>query len=165
MEEFIEFKLHGRNFRYYSVDRIDSERKYKNKSYWKPVSIHNCGFYYKRFGFTADKKLISVLLHRVIYYAHNQEWNIYDNSFDNRIDHKIHEEGIPLDNSIGNLRVVNHQQNSFNRNCKGYSYNKRKNKYIARIIIDRKNIHLGIFDTEEEARKSYLDAKAKYHVI
>jgi len=164
MEEFIEFKLHGRNFRYYSVDRIDSERNYKNKSYWKPVSICNNQIY-KQFAFRVDGKKFQMMLHRVIYYAHNQEWNIYDISKDNKIDHKIHEEGIPLDNSISNLRVVNTQQNAFNRNCKGYYFDKRNNKYLAHIGVDGKKKYLGSYNTEEEAHKAYLDAKAEYHVI
>ena len=88
MCDYIEFELHERKFRYYSVDRIDIEKVNKKKSYWKPVGIYNSGKNYKQFAFNADKKFIQMLLHRVIYYAHNQEWDIYDVSFDNKIDIK-----------------------------------------------------------------------------
>jgi len=165
MCDYIEFKLHERNFRYYSVDRIDIEKVNIVKSYWKPVGISNC-HNYKHFGFTtADKKVIKMYLHRVIYYVYNQKWDIYDNSFDNRIDHKEHEDGIPLDNSIDNLRIVNAQQNTFNQNCKGFHFNKRSNKYQAQISVDGERKHLGYYDTAEEAKKAYLNAKLIYHNI
>ena len=49
------------------------------------------------------------MLHRVIYYFHNQEWDIYHSYLDNSIDH-INEN--KTDNRIENLRVVNNSQNS-----------------------------------------------------
>ena len=164
MAEYIEFELYNRNFRYYSVYRIDIEKVNKKKSYWKPVGIFNCGNY-KSFAFHADGKIIKMYLHRVIYYVYNQKWDIYDNSFDNRIDHKEHEDGIPLDNSIDNLRIVNAQQNTFNQNCKGFHFNKRSNKYQAQISVDGERKHLGYYDTAEEAKKAYLNAKLIYHNI
>ena len=164
MSSYIEFKLHNRNFRYYSVDRIDIEKIGKKKHYWKPVAIFNHGIY-KQFTFGIDKKQIQMLLHRVVYYAYNQKWDIYDVSKNNKIDHKEHENGIPLDNSIGNLRVVSQQQNNFNRNCKGYSFYKNLNKYRATIFVDGKQKNLGYYDTAEEARKVYLNAKQQYHNI
>jgi hypothetical protein len=51
----------------------------------------------------------------------------------------------------------------FNTNAKGYT--KRKNKWIAQIKLDYKNIYLGSYNTEEEARQAYLLAKEKYHII
>ena len=66
---------------------------------------------------------------------------------------------------MNNLRIVSQQENSFNTNAKGYSFDKSRNKYQAIIGINGKNIHLGRFDTEEEARNAYLEAKEKYHII
>ena len=102
-------------------------------------------------------------LHRVIYYAHNQEWNIHDVSNDNKIDHI---DGISAGNNISNLRVVTAQQNSFNRpTAKGYYWDKITNKWRAKIAVNGKQIHLGYFDTEEEARNAYLEAKKIYHIM
>jgi len=95
-----------------------------------------------------------------VYYLHNKEWAIDDSSRDNYIDHIDRNK---LNNSIENLRVVTHTQNQWNRNGKGYYF--RKGKYAARIIVDGKHKHLGLFETEYEAHQTYLDAKAKYHVI
>jgi len=67
------------------------------------------------------------------------------------------------DNRISNLRNVSNQENMFNTNAKGYT--KRKNKWIAQIKLDYKNIYLGSYNTEEEARQAYLLAKEKYHII
>ena len=68
-------------------------------------------------------------------------------------------------NNVNNLRIVSQQENSFNTNAKGYSFDKSRNKYQAIIGINGKNIHLGRFDTKEEAHQAYLQAKEKYHII
>ena len=69
------------------------------------------------------------------------------------------------DNRICNLRIVTHQENCFNNNYKGYSWDINRNKWKSQIRIDGKSIHLGRYDTEEEARQAYLIAKEKYHII
>lgn len=77
-----------------------------------------------------------------------------------------HRNGIRHDNRLDNLRLVNNQQNHFNETkAKGYYWNKRKNKWMARIGIDNRNIFLGYFDIESEARQAYLDAKLVHHKI
>ena len=116
---------------------------------------------------TGGYKAISInnkhkALHRVIYYAHNQDWNIHDSSINNFIDHI---DGDKTNNDIRNLRVVTHQQNSFNTRAKGYSWNKQKKKWMAQINLNQKHIHLGYFVTEEEAHNAYLEAKKIYHIM
>lgn len=70
-----------------------------------------------------------------------------------------------LDNRLLNLRIVTHQQNSFNiKNTKGYYWHKKAKKYLAQITVSGKNIYLGLFQTAEEARDAYLQAKSIYHV-
>ena len=79
------------------------------------------------------------------------------------IDHK---DKNKLNNNVDNLRVVTKQENSFNTNAKGYSlYKKNKNKYVARIVLNKKLIYLGVFTTKEEAHNVYLNAKLVYHKI
>jgi hypothetical protein len=69
-------------------------------------------------------------------------------------------------NNVSNLRWVTQQENQFNKGIaknntsgvKGVKF--RKGKWCARITIDNKDIHLGCFDTFEDAIKM-RQAKAK----
>jgi hypothetical protein len=77
-----------------------------------------------------------------------------------------HIDGIRTNNDINNLRLVNYQQNNFNRTtAKGYTYNKVAQKFQATIGINSRLIYLGLYDTKEEARLVYLQAKIIYHTI
>lgn len=77
-----------------------------------------------------------------------------------------HINGVKDDNRLCNLRSVTLQQNQWNRhNSKGYSWNKLKNKWQSHITFNWKRYHLGYFNTEEEARQAYLNAKEIYHTI
>jgi hypothetical protein len=77
-----------------------------------------------------------------------------------------HINGVRHDNRLENLRLVNNQQNHFNQTkALGYCWNKQLKKWQAKIKLDGRDIHLGLFVNEEDARKSYLDAKLKYHQI
>ena len=70
-----------------------------------------------------------------------------------------------LNNNLNNLRIVSVQENAFNTKAKGYSWHKKAQKYKSHIKINGKCLHLGYFDTEEEAHQAYLEAKTKYHII
>ena len=104
-------------------------------------------------------------VHRVIYYIHNQEWDIDDSRRDNSIDHI---DGNRQNNSIENLRVVTNSQNLWNTyhtKCKGYYWHKSSKKFVAYITVNYKRINLGSFDLAEDARNCYLEAKNIYHII
>lgn len=80
--------------------------------------------------------------------------------------HVDHIDGNKLNNHISNLRMVTHQQNHFNRTtAKGYYWHKPAKKWMAYIKVNGKNKYLGLFNTEDEARESYLKEKKKLHVI
>ena len=80
------------------------------------------------------------------------------------VEHIDHINGIKDDNRICNLRSVTHQQNHFNRiTSKGYYYNKANNKYRSQLFVNSKKIHLGYYNTEQEAQNAYLAAKEIYH--
>lgn len=118
---------------------------------------------YNRVRVKANKITHNVAVHRLIFYAHNPTWDIYNSSTDNSIDH-INE--VRNDNRIENLQCVTNQENQFkNSNAKGYCWNKYKKKWIACICVNYRKIPLGNFNKEEDARDAYLKAKLKYHVI
>jgi len=80
-----------------------------------------------------------------------------------KIDHIDHN---GLNNIVDNLRIVTNQENSFNCcNTKGYYRRTGNKRWFSKIGVNGKNIHLGTYDTEEEARNAYLEAKKKYHTI
>lgn len=77
-----------------------------------------------------------------------------------------HINGIRHDNRVENLRLVTHQQNNFNNhNAKGYCWHKQHRKWQARIKVDGNSQYLGLFETEEDARNAYLEAKDRLHII
>ena len=81
-----------------------------------------------------------------------------------------HINSIKTDNRLENLQYITQQQNcqkrktKDGRNIKGYTLNKN-GTYKAEITVDNKKIYLGYYNTEEEARQVYIDAKLKYHNI
>jgi len=104
-----------------------------------------------------EKKQESVLGHRLAWYLY------YGKLPFNYIDHI---DGVKDNNKIDNLRDVTKAQNSLNRTkAKGVHWHKRVKKYCAQIQIKAKKTHIGYFDDEIDARKAYLEAKKKYHVI
>tara|TARA_R110002020_G_scaffold11610_1_gene43459 strand:+ start:701 stop:1132 length:432 start_codon:yes stop_codon:yes gene_type:complete len=63
-----------------------------------------------------------------------------------------------LNNNLDNLRWVTISQNSRNKECKGYYWNKEANKWKAQYKLNCKMHHIGYYDTEEQARNAYLEA-------
>jgi hypothetical protein len=81
--------------------------------------------------------------HRIIYYAFK------DFDIINPLIFIDHVNRIKNDNRIENLRLATHQQNQFNRNAKGYIWDKRTNKWKSRIYLDKQYIHLGYFEKKK----------------
>lgn len=81
-----------------------------------------------------------------------------------------HINGNPLDNRKCNLRIVSNSINIQNTgpsidnplNLKGVSLHKSTGKYRARIYVNYKEIHLGLFDSPEKAAKAYNLAAIKF---
>jgi hypothetical protein len=117
-------------------------------------SIHKSGYIY--IGITLNKKSYTLKAHQFAWYCLNKEC----------VEEIDHINGIRDDNRIWNLRSVTKQQNQWNRKAtKGYSWFPINKKWKANIRVNNKDIYLGYFNTEQEARNAYLQAKEKYHVI
>jgi hypothetical protein len=74
----------------------------------------------------------------------------------------------PQNNHVSNLRWATNSENQKNKkvqsnnklNVKGCSYDVKRKKFRARIVIDGIDIHLGYFNTLEEAKSARIK-KAK----
>ena len=81
-----------------------------------------------------------------------------------------HINGNRKDNNLHNLQYLTHTQNTRerttmnNKPIKGYTKTKY-GRFMSMIKVDYKSMYLGTYDTEEEARQSYVDAKLKYHGV
>lgn len=86
-----------------------------------------------------------------------------------KVDH-IHGKQTRNDNRKSNLRIATNQENTINASLKsnntsgvtGVNWDKRYNKWEARIKKDYKQIHLGYFNDFEDAVKARKDAEKKY---
>ena len=83
------------------------------------------------------------------------------------VDHINH---VRNDNRLVNLRFVTHGENMRNKSVSsksttgvtGVDFSKAHKKYRARIRVNREFIHLGYFDTLEEAAAARAEANLKY---
>ena len=94
-------------------------------------------------------------VHRVVWVFSNSRWP--ELSID-------HINGNKSDNRLVNLREVSHKVNCQNRREHRTGHllgtNKRGGRYKAQIQLNGKIVHLGTFDTAEEAHQAYLKARA-----
>lgn len=105
------------------------------------------------------------------YHAHRMAF-IYMNCELSNTYQVDHINGIRIDNRISNLRLATIAENSQNqRNPSsrtktgflGVSWKEHAKKFLARIVLDGKYIHIGYFVTAEEAHEAYLKAKRELH--
>lgn len=76
----------------------------------------------------------------------------------------------PFDNRKSNLRQATASENSMNRGLQsnntsgitGVCWDKRREKWMAYIKINHKNIYLGTFDDKDDAIKARLNGEVKY---
>lgn len=70
---------------------------------------------------------------------------------------------LTLDNREENLRICNTSQNGANRltnkqsksGFKGVFWHQQHGRWRAQLILNRKKIHLGYFDTKKDAARAY----------
>jgi len=162
MIEFVlknrKLRLHPDGIMYVRAQQNGVETKSEK---WKEIKFTKRPDGYMKCVLTLDKR-VQLFKQRMVYYAHNQDWNIFDSSRDNSIDHI---NGIRDDNRIENLRRVTNQQNQFNRTCKGYCLDKKSGKWRACIGLNGRTINIGRFKTEEEAHNAYIKKKEELHLI
>jgi hypothetical protein len=113
---------------------------------------------------------LNVKFKKQTFYVHRIIWCLLNGNLNGMdVDHI---NNIRDDNRIENLRLVTRSQNNENlkvakSNSKtkllGASLKKGTNKYVAQIKHNDKYIHLGLFDTAEQAHKAYITKKRQIH--
>jgi len=99
--------------------------------------------------------------------AHRVVWKMAFGTDPNVIDHI---DGDPGNNRLENLRSVRQTDNTRNARLSknstsgynGVTFNKRRNMWEAKIMVDRKNRFLGYFDSIEEAANARKQADTEY---
>lgn len=136
------------------ISEVDAQWVLQNK--WHPKVLPS-GVYAQK-TIRNGKSCKRVKLHRLIMNAaHGQ---IID-----------HINGNTLDNRRSNLRFATSAENVRNQkpyvggtsNLKGVSWHKASSRWRAQISVDKKKIHLGVFQSETEAHTAYCRASEKYH--
>ena len=108
-----------------------------------------------------DNKLMYA--HRVAWYLHYGCWP------DGALDHI---NGVRSDNRVGNLRSVSTHENAQNTvlrktskgNPPGAHLHAPTGRYKSAICVKGRNVHLGYYDTPEDASEMYLLAKEMLHI-
>lgn len=125
----------------------DEDFEFLNNFKWHDVHGYACG--------CVNGK--QILMHRLIMDAPRELF----------VDHI---NGIPSDNQRKNLRFSTNSQNQANRKnqkdntsgYKGVTFQKANGKWLSQIKVNQINIHIGYFNTPEEAAKAY-DEYASLH--
>lgn len=113
------------------------------------------GYYITKVTLNGKRKTIKQ--HQIVMRYYNDEYRLFQ-GMKYVIDHL---NSVKTDNRIENLRVVPQRENcSKEKTIKsglpvGVSYHKKTGKFRSRIRIGEEQIHLGLFDTPEEASIAY----------
>ncbi len=118
-------------------------------------------------GFVTRDGYLAVRINKRNYPVHRLVWWMHTGAYplNEYIDHK---DGNRQNNKIENLRAVTPGINNQNTAKTSLTTSKykgvlfRSGKWLARIYINRKQIHLGSFDTEWDAAMARLEAEKKY---
>lgn len=111
---------------------------------------------------TSDKEgYIIICIDQRLYKAHRLAWLWMTGAWPKeQIDHI---DMVRSNNAFVNLREASAQQNARNRRKRGFTFEKRRNTYVAHINLGGKCFYLGYFQNSEDATAAYNAAAAKHH--
>ena len=150
MEEFRKIAMYE-----YSVSNLGNVRNDRTNRNLQPRVDKKNGYYYVNL--YKNSKMKTMRVHKLV-----------ANAFIPNPDDKPCVDHIncnKLDNNISNLHWVSHTENNRNRSIscnnssgyKGVSFHKNAKKWCAQITIDRIQIHLGYYDTIEDATQARIN--------
>lgn len=141
--------------KYTIVDDADFE--WLNQWKWY-ASKQGKAFYAVRHDIERDGKCLRIPMHRLI--MNTPKGMVTD-----------HIDGNTLDNRRVNLRACTNKENVRNRvsldkrnksGVTGVSFKKSNGKWVGNIMVDKKQIHLGLFENIEKAIEARREAEIKY---
>lgn len=101
--------------------------------------------------------------HRIILAIASGQWPSPDLVID-------HINGVKTDNRPANLRLADNSQNQSaapsrrgDSGLRGASWDKRNGRWKSKIMKGKKPIHIGYFDTKEEAHEAYCRVAGSIH--
>ena len=109
-------------------------------------------------------KCVGYMAHRVCWALHTNQHIPTDVCID-------HINGNRDDNRACNLRLVTYSENSYNRYQQkttirpGVCIHKHRGKFAAYIHIGKKRLHLGYYNTEEDAITARLNAEQEHNIF
>lgn len=153
-----------------SQDYIKEHFEYKDgELYWKKkpskksihVKVGNLA------GTICDNLYKQVSLGGKFYYTHRLIFAMFYGYFPKSIDHI---DRNPQNNKIENLREATQSQNNYNAsirkdNTSGFKnvyWDKRRNQWVVMIKVNKKNKHIGYYDSFQEAKESAIKARNLY---
>lgn len=134
----------------------DEDYEWLNQWKWS-VLVHKTGHAYAVRGEGPRGKSKTICMHHMI--VGKKDGHVVD-----------HINRNPLDNRRSNLRHLTHRENVLNSGMwttnssgfRGVSWDKGRNKWQAKIKVNQKQLHLGRFNTAEEAAQAYDAAAREY---
>ena len=100
-------------------------------------------------------------------YEHHLVWFYIHGEWPTELDHK---DGDRSNNAFSNLRLADRSENNFNAErpvgasgLRGAYLDKRTMRWYSHIQLRGQVIHLGMFDSAEEAHQAFMTAVDRYH--
>ncbi|MCH7936635.1 MAG: HNH endonuclease [Proteobacteria bacterium] len=112
---------------------------------------------------------IKIVIDNQAYYAHRLAWLYLQGKWPEAgIDHR---DGNPSNNKFDNLRPATQVENMHNTPAqknntsgfKGVTWHRQRRKWAAQAYIEGKHIHIGLFESKEDAARAYNQAIENLH--
>jgi hypothetical protein len=144
------------------IKKVLMYEEHSGKFYWV-VDTYKLTPCKKEAGTISGYGYIVISFNNKLYLAHRLAWYYINGEPPKKsIDHI---DGVRTNNRISNLREVTPRENSGNQKkhrkggLVGSTYVSKFNKWYSQIVVNKKNIYLGSYDTELEAHEAYLKYK------